>query len=246
MDTHIIAAGERIFVAGEPSRAVYIIDHGKVLISLGEGAARIELAHLGPGELFGESGVLEARPRSATATALTDTTLLVTDAATFVQAFGLEGEPALALIKLLCRRLRTSNLRHAPPRESGTLLRLLPASETLTREFAMTPIDIAHLPFQVSNRFGGEVCAIAAPNCYAIAARSHPELSAPHFEILRRDGHYAIRDLGSRYGTIVNGQVLSRGSLTPVAALDTAKGAESMVIAGPADSPFRFRLTLLE
>ncbi len=241
------AAGDKIFSAGQPSTGVYIIDHGDVLISVDDGPTRIDVAHLGAGDLFGESGVLEARPRSATATALSDTTLLVTDAATFKHAFGLEGEGALALIKLLCRRLRVSNLRHAPAAGAGpdpaaaVLLRLAPASKTLTHDFAMQPVTIAQLPFQVSNRFGGEVSPISSAHCYAIPAKTQSDLSAPHFEIVKRDGGYAIRDLGSRYGTIVNGQVLSRGSLVPVAPL----GLDSEIIAGRAGSPFRFHLSII-
>jgi CRP-like cAMP-binding protein len=247
MDTLRFAAGDQIFSAGDPSTGVYIIDHGEVLISVDDGAARIDVAHLGAGDLFGESGVLEKRPRSATATALCDTTLLVTDAATFVHAFGLESEGALAVIKLLCRRLRVSNLRHVAPAgppgdpAATVLLRLAPASEALAHDFAMQPVAIAQLPFQVSNRFGGEVTPVSSAHCYAIAAKADADLSAPHFEIVKRDGRYAIRDLGSRYGTIVNGQVLSRGSLVPVAAV----GLDSEIVAGRAQSPFRFHLSIL-
>ena len=102
--------GATIFQTGDPSLAVYVIEDGEVSIRVGDG---VEVARLQAGELFGESGVLEARPRAATAIALTPLSLLVTDAAQFIGAFGLNNEGAMALLKLLCRRLRTTTARAA-------------------------------------------------------------------------------------------------------------------------------------
>ncbi|MGD0109493.1 MAG: cyclic nucleotide-binding domain-containing protein, partial [Rhodopila sp.] len=96
-----VPAGATIFRTGDPSQAVFIIEDGEVAITVNGG---IEVARLYPGDLFGESGVLEARPRAATATAMTATTLLVTEADTFVRAFSMDNDRALALVKLLCRR----------------------------------------------------------------------------------------------------------------------------------------------
>ena len=195
--------------------------------------------------MFGESGVLEARARAATATAVTTTTLLVTEAELFKQAFGMDNDRALSLVKLLCARLRSTTLRVAKNEPAGiapamaarAAIELLPAHARLTAEFAMKPLRVDFLPFQVGNRFGGETVPIASNRSFCIPARGDLELSAPHFEILRRGGVVGIRDLGSRDGTIVNGALLNRASLNPVAALH--KG-DNEVVAGRAKSPFRF------
>ncbi len=230
-----------IFRAGDPSLAVYVITEGEVAITVGA----IEVARLGAGDLFGESGVLEARPRAATATALTGTTLLVTEAEAFTHAFGMDNDRALSLVKLLCARLRGTNSRvaaaapRAVPMAGAAPLILYPADERLSGALAMKPVEIRHVPFQVGNRFGGETVPIASNRNFCLAALGDIGLSAPHFEILRRDGVIGIRDLGSREGTIVNGVLLNRASVVPVAPL---REGDNDVIAGKARSAFHFRL----
>ena len=234
--------GATIFQAGDPSLAVYVIEDGTVAIHVGDG---VEVARLQAGELFGESGVLESRPRAATAIATSRVTVLETDAAQFMDAFGLANEGAVALLKLLCRRLRTTTARTVdaarPDSSRPAPLRLLPNHARLVEEFAMAPIDIRHLPFQVGNRFGGEAIPVDATHAYCIPARAEANLSAPHFEILRRDRRLGVRDLFSRLGTIVNGTPLSRG--TPDNFIPLQPG-ENDIIAGRRDSPFRFKLLL--
>src|ERR1700733_4220477 len=179
-----VPAGATIFRVGDPSSAVYVIEDGEVAITVNGG---IEVARLHAGALFGESGVLEARIRAATATAILATTLLVTDAETFFHAFGMDNDQALTLVKLLCARLRSTTARAALPLGGGghdsdasaagrAAIRLLPDSERLTGEFGMVPIDVRHLPFQVGNRFGGETLPIASNHCCCIPARGIGDL----------------------------------------------------------------------
>ena len=197
-----VPAGETIFRTGDPSSAVYVIEDGEVAITVNGGT---EVARLHAGELFGESGVLEARARAATATATVATTLLVTDAETFFRAFGMDNDRALALVKLLCARLRSTSLRTAQPPSTGVetdepatgpaSIRLLPDSDRLVGEYGMHAVDVRHLPFQVGNRYGGETLPIASNHTCSIPARGTTDLAAPHFEIVRRDGRVGVRDL---------------------------------------------------
>jgi len=243
------AQGATIFAQGDPSAAVYVIEHGEVAISVGQGRDAVEVARLHAGDLFGESGVLEGRTRAATATALTPCTVLTTDAETFLHAFGLTNDRALVLLKLLCRRLRHTNrlaagADMAPGMDTANALprlRLMPLLHPAPGTPPPDPIAIEVLPFQVGNRFGGEVRPVGSNHCYAIAANGEADLAAPHFEVLRRDGRLGVRDLGTRYGTIVNGQVLTRASLDCFAAL---RPGNNEVIAGRPASPFRFRISV--
>jgi len=234
-----LPAGATIFRAGDPSVAVYVIEDGEVAITVNDG---IEVARLLPGALFGESGVLEARVRSATATAITATALLVTDAAVFLHAFGMDNDRSLALVKLLCSRLRSTSLRaanpdHPPP--VHTAIRLLPDDPRLTSDYGMEAVEVRHIPFQVGNRYGGETLPIASTHACCIPARAATDLAAPHFEILRRDGRLGVRDLATRNGTIVNGTAITRASANAFVPLRIGDNA---VVAGRADSPFRFRI----
>jgi CRP-like cAMP-binding protein len=248
-----VPAGATIFRTGDPSTAVYVIEDGEIAITVSAGTPNgdTEVVRLHAGELFGESGVLEARSRAATATATVATTLLVTEAETFFRAFGMDNDRALALVKLLCARLRSTSLRNAQPALPGVeadapaagpaIIRLLPDNERLTGEYGMRKVDIRHLPFQVGNRYGGETLPIASNHTCSIPARGNSDLAAPHFEIVRRDGRVGVRDLGTVKGTVVNGTAITRASLTAFVPL---RRGDNEVIAGGPDSPFRFRLQL--
>lgn len=251
-----VPAGATIFSSGDPSSAVYVIEDGEVAITVNRGTVNggtvnggIEVARLHAGELFGESGVLEARARAATATATIATTLLVTEAETFFHAFGMDNDRALALVKLLCARLRTTSLRNAQPSTAGVeadapaagpaIIRLLPDSERLAGEYGMRPMDVRYLPFQVGNRYGGETLPIASNHTCSIPARGTMDLAAPHFEIVRRDGRVGVRDLGTVNGTMVNGTTITRASVNAFVPLHRG---DNEVIAGGPGSPFRFRV----
>lgn len=71
----VAEAGQVIVRAGEPAHSMYFIAAGEVEI-----VVRKERLHLGVGQFFGEVAVLRRARRSATATALTRTNLLVLDA----------------------------------------------------------------------------------------------------------------------------------------------------------------------
>ena len=251
MQPLLVTAGTRIFSAGDPSRAVYVIEDGEVSVTVNDG---IEVARLYPGALFGESGVLEARPRAATATAVIATNLLVTDAEMFLHAFGMDNQHALTLVKLLCQRLRSTTLRSAQlsqmtsSQTDQATIRLLPHlaihlladDPHLAADYGMSsPVEIGHLPFQVGNRYGGETIPVASNHGYCIAARGNRDLGAPHFEIIRRDGRVGVHDMGTPAGTIVNGTLLARTSLNAFAPL---RLGDNTVVAGHKGSPFRFRL----
>ena len=245
MQVVTVAAGETVFRIGDPSEAVYLIEEGEIAISVGAG---IEVARLHAGELFGESGILEARPRSATAVATVVTRLLVTEGEIFAKAFGMDNDRALSLVKLLCARLRNTTQRNAGPAvaaassdTSQAPIRLLPAGDRLATEYGMKPIDVLHLPFQVGNRFGGEAMPIASNRSCCIPARGDSDLAAPHFEILKREGKIGVRDLGTRNGTIVNGTVITRASLNSFVPL---RAGDNDVIAGRQGAPFQFRIQL--
>jgi voltage-gated potassium channel len=71
----MVEAGHVIVRAGEPAHAMYFIATGDVEVAL-----RKETVRLGAGQFFGEVAVLRRVRRSATATALNRTNLLVLDA----------------------------------------------------------------------------------------------------------------------------------------------------------------------
>ncbi|MEJ2106347.1 MAG: cyclic nucleotide-binding domain-containing protein [Acidiferrobacteraceae bacterium] len=103
-------AGERVFDISEPSDRVYIIESGKIGISINpDPKAKEFIATLGPNECFGEMGIFDDNPRSATAHVLEDSTLLVLDKAKLRALVLNYPEMALGMLRSLSLRLREAN-----------------------------------------------------------------------------------------------------------------------------------------
>lgn len=125
-----VAAGEPICHLGDPGHNMMAIAIGTVRISLPTVRGReIILADLPAGELFGEIAMLDGKPRSANATALTKCELLVLERRDVLPI--LEKYPAacLKMMEILCARIRRSDERMSdiaffdlPARLAKTLL----------------------------------------------------------------------------------------------------------------------------
>jgi CRP/FNR family transcriptional regulator, cyclic AMP receptor protein len=105
-----IAKGDVVFAEGDQGDRLYVVLDGKVKLGHASADGRENLLGvLGPGEMFGELSLFDPVPRTATATALTDCTLMGLGNADLDT--WLEGRPALAkeLLKALAQRLRRTN-----------------------------------------------------------------------------------------------------------------------------------------
>lgn len=104
--------GAVIFSQGDSGDALYGVASGRVRISAsGAGGREVFLNIMEPGDTFGEIAVMDGLPRTAGATALEPTTLIVLKRADFLGLVEREPKLAIHLLKLLCQRLRwTSEL----------------------------------------------------------------------------------------------------------------------------------------
>ena len=81
-----VAAGDAVVRQGEPADRFYIIESGSFTVTqIGANGETRELRTLGAGDVFGELGLLNAAPRSATVTAVTDGVVLALDGAQFLE-----------------------------------------------------------------------------------------------------------------------------------------------------------------
>jgi len=78
-------ADEVVFSEGEPADSVYFIESGEVSIFLHEFTNRVEIGQRGAGSFFGEMAVISQGRRTASVTAMTDTTLIVLDKEHFLK-----------------------------------------------------------------------------------------------------------------------------------------------------------------
>jgi len=98
---------EVIFQENSQGNEMYIIYSGKIKLSTTAPGQDVVLGTLGKGEFFGEMALVDAAPRTATATAEEDNTqLIVLDKERFM--YLVQQQPAFALIIMhtLCQRVR--------------------------------------------------------------------------------------------------------------------------------------------
>jgi CRP/FNR family transcriptional regulator, cyclic AMP receptor protein len=95
-------AGQRIARQGEVETGFFMIVSGRVSI-VRDGEV---LAHLGPGEFFGELSLIDQQPRIASVTADEATTCLAVPSWEFGNLLQARPELALAVLKAVVRRLR--------------------------------------------------------------------------------------------------------------------------------------------
>ena len=153
--------GTVLFREGEKGEEMFVIQGGKVQISMKVRGVEKILSVLQPGEFFGEMAILNSKPRSATAVVAEDGKLLVIDGKTFEAMIRGNSEISLRMIKKLASRLQeaddqienlllkdhNSKVVHAlvrlsetqgSPVERGTFVRILP--EELGQKVGL-PVD---------------------------------------------------------------------------------------------------------
>jgi CRP/FNR family transcriptional regulator, cyclic AMP receptor protein len=101
------APQQLIFKEGDEGDAMYLIVDGKVKVHSGDHV----FAELGTKQVFGEMSILDAEPRSASITALTELTLLKIQRDDFAEILAEKPEISQGILKVLTRRLREANRR---------------------------------------------------------------------------------------------------------------------------------------
>lgn len=96
-----------IFSENEPGTELYIIQRGKVKISKIVEDNELQLAQMGPGDIFGEMALLENKPRSASAIASEDVTLMVVNKSNFERMVQTQPQLITKLTTKLAERLWT-------------------------------------------------------------------------------------------------------------------------------------------
>ena len=131
-------AGDSIFLMGDLHDSMIAILEGEVRISVpSTDGKELMLAIVYAGEVFGEIAMLDGKPRSADATALTACTLAVLDRRDVLAALDRNPEAWLGFVEVLCSRLRYTDqqlvemaLLQLPERLAQTLLRTVDAVPT--------------------------------------------------------------------------------------------------------------------
>jgi hypothetical protein len=104
-----VDADTAVMREGDFADAFYVVAEGRLGVTArGERATTAVLNDLGDGDFFGEIGLIEKIPRTATVTTLTPATLLKVDGAAFLDALT-ESAPSPALLDGASLRLRRTH-----------------------------------------------------------------------------------------------------------------------------------------
>jgi CRP-like cAMP-binding protein len=131
-----VTRGTTLFRKGDPGNSLIVVVSGRVKISVPSPDGReVVLNVIHPGEVLGEIALLDGRPRTADAVALTDCELMVVDRREFTPFVRDNPDVALRLIEVLCERLRHTSEQvedviflDLPGRLAKTLLHLVQRS----------------------------------------------------------------------------------------------------------------------
>lgn len=105
-----VQKGQTLFEEGESGDRLFVILDGKVKLGHSSPDGRESLmAVLGPGEMFGELSLFDPGKRAATATALTDASVLELSNEQLMPWLAGRPEVAAALLQALARRIRRTN-----------------------------------------------------------------------------------------------------------------------------------------
>ncbi len=105
-----LSRGEHLFMEGDAGDRLYVVLEGKMKLTRASADGRESLwSVLGPGEMFGELSLFDPRPRTSTASAVTDVTLAALAHDALRPGLLERPEVSMHMLQALARRLRRAN-----------------------------------------------------------------------------------------------------------------------------------------
>ncbi len=110
--TRVYKARETIVTKGEPANELFVLLRGRAKVTAqGSEGADTAINVMGPGEVFGEIGILDGQSRSATVTTLEECEMAVVDKRAFHGLLAVSLPVAIKLLAVLAGRIRELTTR---------------------------------------------------------------------------------------------------------------------------------------
>lgn len=243
--------GGIVIEQGTKGTSAFVILSGTAEVIKKWGDREVVIAILGEGQVFGEMGLIEDRPRSATIRASTELKVRIIDRDHFNELLRTKPSVLIPILKSLFERLRqASDLladrttdAHIEVGKEGPFDLIM---EGQTAE-AKTVLDnrkllITKFPFLIGRYSENPESDVFHNNDLFIEEVKPYVVSRNHLAITNEGGIIHVVDRGSSFGTIVNGKEIGGRSNETRASLDRE---ENQVIIGPATSRFIFLLKVV-
>jgi len=105
-------ARETIVMQGAPANEFFVLLRGRAKVTAqGSEGADTAINVMGPGEVFGEIGILDGQPRSASVTTLEECDMAVVDKRAFHSLLAASPSVAIKLLEVLAGRIRELTIR---------------------------------------------------------------------------------------------------------------------------------------
>lgn len=240
--------GELIFVQGQASECVYLIESGEIELLESTDTRTVRIAKLVKGDLLGEMALVDERPRAFSARAVTETTVSIVSREQFVKLMFRDPAEGLRYLGAFFERLRASNnppgaladVEEEKPRAAH--IRILPLTKLAKQAIPVEGLIVTRFPFRVG-REPAEGRSRLSSNDLGLPDSEPYNVSREHFSIELDSEGVMLYDRGSFHGTIVNGSQI--GGNRVIGSIRLQPGGNE-IIAGQADSPFRFSVQVSE
>ena len=249
METETFRKGDVIIEKGSDGTCAYIVESGKVEVSDLVNNEKAILAILGEKQIFGEMGLVEDKPRSATVTAIEDVRLAVLGRDNFNELFEKNPKVLLPIIKSLFERLRTANRMLASKDTLGDnetkehdglggvgVVVLSGISEAGKDVLNDSEIEINKFPFKVGREQSSGGLDCLSDNDLYLRDSQPLNVSRNHFSVDKVRWEVVVFDRGSRLGAIVNGKKIQEQHIL--------KKKINEITVGMRNLPFVFKLEI--
>ena len=229
----------------------YILKSGQVSVRKHGKNGYIELAVIKAKDIFGELGLIDDRPRSASIVATSDVVVDEISRNDFLTLINDKGKFVIPIFKALFERLRQTNemvvlledkvseLSHLDKKQVPALVKfegLTPETKELCKQKQLT---IKNFPYKIGRDSQYQRDDIFVDNDMFIKDTSPFSVSRNHLSINLIDKEFYVLDRGSSAGTIVNHTLLG-GRTTKFKA--KLKKGKNIVILGSEISVFKFNI----
>jgi CRP/FNR family transcriptional regulator, cyclic AMP receptor protein len=251
VNTWRFGPNDLIIRENDPGESAYIIESGRVAVTKESNGRQIHIAVLEKGATFGEMGMVDDLPRSASVTALEATVVREFHRDDLYAAMRESPEIFGKFLKTIFDRLRESNRVIANMDPDGSNRSRLanlkdPGSkaETFSIEgltpraiasIAANPFVIKSFPFKIGRKSNDPFLY----NHLEIEDVDPAQIARHHVSIVFDNGRVGVVDRGSELGANVRGiRIGGKEGPGPV----YFEGKEGVVILGKDDSPYQYRI----
>lgn len=243
--------GEIVIKEGSRDTSAFIILSGSAQVVKNSREGDVVVASLEEGQVFGEMGLIEDRPRSATVRAVGELKTRIITRDQFNELLTKRPSVLIPIIKSLFERLRQASEMLAEANRGargveGEEKAFEVIMEGRTRE-AMEVLgnckrSITKFPFLIGRESANPDTDVFYSNDLFIREEKPYLVSRNHLAIKNEAGCVWVADRGSSFGTVVNGKEIGRDTGISRVRLDQE---ENQIIVGPVTSKFIFLLRVL-